>query len=264
MNKLKELTLNYKKIGKKAFVACLTAGYPDINSTLELSKVLVDNGADIIELCIPFSDPVADGPTIQYSSEIALKKGANLKKIFVLADKIRKAVDVPLVFMSYLNPIYNMGLEKAFGMLKGRADGLIIPDTIPEESSKFENLANKNEVSLIPLVAPNTPEARLRYIDSKASSFSYIVSTAGVTGERKELSSSIKEYLLLTKKNMRSPRYLGFGISKPEHVHQVKPHVDGIIVASAIINIIKESRSIKERNNKVSGFVRSIRKSLDF
>ncbi|MCB4790626.1 MAG: tryptophan synthase subunit alpha [Elusimicrobia bacterium] len=263
MNKLKDLVSNYKISDKKAFVACLTAGYPDINSTLELSRILVDNGADIIELCIPFSDPVADGPTIQYSSEIALKKGASLKKVFVLADKMRKAVNVPVVFMSYLNPIYNMGLKKAFRMLKGRADGLIIPDTVPEESSKFEGFAKMNNISLIPLVAPNTPKERLKFIDSKASSFSYIVSLTGVTGERKNLASGIKEYLLLTKNNMKSPRYLGFGISKPEHVHQVKPYVDGIIVASAIINIIKESKSKKDRNNKVSSFVGKIRKALD-
>ena len=263
MNKLAKLASQYKKNGKKAFVTCLTGGYPSLKDTFELASILVNNGADILELCIPFSDPVADGPTIQYSSEIALKKGTSLNKIIELTRKFKEITDVPVVFMSYLNPLYNMGLENAFKKLDGVADGLIIPDTVPEECSKFKSIANKHNISLIPLVAPNTPKDRLKYIDKITDSFTYIVSLTGVTGARKDLAGGIKDYLLLTKKNMHSPRYIGFGISTPKHVSQVKPYVDGIIVASAIINIIKESRSIKERNTKVAGFVKNIRKALD-
>ena len=211
MNDLKELITKNKKTGKKGFITCLTAGYPDINTTLDLAKIMAENGADIIELCVPFSDPVADGPTIQYSSHEALLKGISFNKILVLSDNIKKTTGLPIVFMSYLNPLYNIGLERYFKLLKNRADGLIIPDTVPEETSKFSYMTKINEVSLIPLVSPNTSKERMKYIDSRTDSFSYIVSLAGVTGERKDLAGNIKEYLIKTGKNMIHPRYLGFG-----------------------------------------------------
>jgi tryptophan synthase alpha chain len=263
MNELVRLAKTYKEQNRKTFVACLTAGYPSLGATLELSKVLEGSGADVLELCVPFSDPVADGPTIQYSSDIALKKGANLRNAITLADKIKAKLGVPVVFMSYLNPIYSLGLEKAFVMMKGIADGLIIPDAVPEETSKFEEIANNNDISLVPLVAPNTPEDRMKYIGSKSTSFTYVVSLAGVTGERKNLTDGIKNYLLLTKKQISSPRYLGFGISKPEHAKAVRKYVDGVIVASAIIKIVRDSKSTGDMNRRVAGFVRSIRKALD-
>lgn len=263
MNKLIELVKSYKQQNKKAFVTCLTAGYPDMNATVELAKVLADSGADILELCIPFSDPVADGPTIQYSSEIALRKGITLEKVFTLTGKIRRYVDMPVVYMSYLNPIYDLGLEAAFKHMNGRADGLIVPDAVPEESIKFEKFSKDNNISLISLVAPNTPEERMKYIDSRTNSFAYIVSLTGVTGERKNLAQGIKNYLIATRKNMKSPRYVGFGIATPEHVKQLKPYSDGIIVASAIIKIIRDSVSVRGRNLGVGRFVKSIRRALD-
>ncbi|MBN1621653.1 MAG: tryptophan synthase subunit alpha [Endomicrobiales bacterium] len=266
MTLLKNTIIKILDKKKKVFVGCLTAGYPDIKSTVELSGILANSGIDILELCVPFSDPIADGPTIQYSSEIALKKGINLKLILDTVSQIKKRCSIPVILMSYLNPLIHFGLDKFFRMSKkAGVDGYIIPDIIPDDYkfNEIKAMCIRYGLSVIPLIAPNTPNNRLRYIDKKSDSFVYIVSLTGVTGARKSLPADIANYLTRTKINIRHPRFLGFGISHPNHVKSVRKYVDGIIVASAIINIIRKNKTKSIRNKKISQFIKSLRKELD-
>ncbi|MFC1501719.1 tryptophan synthase subunit alpha [Elusimicrobiota bacterium] len=264
MNKLKIKINQLKQENKKAFVAYLTAGFPTLNATAEMVKVLADNGADIIELGVPFSDPMADGPSIQYSSEYAIKKGANLNKIFDLVKKIRQKTDIPIVLMSYFNPIYHMGIKNVVRKAKDvGVDGFIIPDLIPEEGKDFEKNCKDNNLSVIFMAAPNTPKERLKYIDSKSDGFVYVVSLTGVTGKRKSLPSHLKEFLNQTKRYIKkNKRFIGFGISSEKHVNFIKKYVDGVIVGSVLVEIIRNGKT-SAKNKQIARFARLIRKSLD-
>jgi tryptophan synthase alpha chain len=250
---------------RKALVAFITAGYPDPGTTVEMVPLLAANGADIIELGVPFSDPVADGPTIQYSSEQALKKGAYLPSILEMVRAIRKKTEVPILLMSYINPLYRYGFKNIFDdARKAGVDGFIIPDLIPDESGEIREYCEKNGLSLVLLAAPNTRSERLAMIDRQSNSFVYIVSLTGVTGGRKKLPSTLKRFLAETKRKIKkNKRFLGFGISGPEQIRAVRKDVDGVIVGSAFIELLRRpvSRNIRSRN--VVDFTRALRCALD-
>lgn len=265
MNNLNAKTVSLKKSGRKALVAFLTAGYPDLRATEDLVPCLEKNGVDIVELGVPFSDPVADGPTIQFSSEAALKRGVSLDTVLALVKRLRKRTSIPIVLMGYMNPFVRKGLESTFERAKAAGvDGLIIPDLIPEESGQVKAAAQKNGLALIFLAAPNTPDDRLRFIDSKSDGFDYIVSIAGVTGGRSALPVEVAGYLKRTGKHMsRHLRFIGFGISGPEQVQRLKPYADGVIVGSAIIDILRKTSGSRQRLEKTGSFIRSLRNALD-
>jgi len=264
MNRLQKKLCDLKAERKKALVAFLTAGYPDLDTTRKLVPLLEENGVDIIELGVPFSDPVADGPTIQFSSEEALRKGVHLDQILSVVGDVRKKTEVPLLLMSYLNPLFSPGINKTAKQAKAKGvDGFIIPDLIPEESADIKQLLDRNDLSLVYLAAPNTPAQRLSSIDKATGSFVYIVSLMGVTGKRTMLPSTLKEFLSLTKEKIKHPRFLGFGISHPDHIANVKDYVDGVIVGSAFIEIIRQTPDQKKRKKKLAAFVRSLRTALD-
>jgi tryptophan synthase alpha chain len=264
MNRLIATTAELKKSGRKALVGYLTAGYPDADATVEIAGLFAKNGVDVIELGIPFSDPVADGPTIQAASQYALEQGIDLAKIFDIVTRIRRITDVPLVFMSYMNPLIKGGCEKNIRAAHDHGvDGFVIPDLIPEEAEELQAACKKNDMAMVFLVAPNTPVSRMREIDRTSEGFVYVVSLTGVTGSRDALSQNLRQYLGDAQKNITAnPRYLGFGISKPEHIGQVKRYVDGVIVGSAFINIMRENRSRTVRNKKLVQLVRSLRNAL--
>jgi tryptophan synthase alpha chain len=242
----------------------MTAGYPDMNSTEEIFTTIENAGADIIEMGIPFSDPIADGSTIQFSSDKALSKGANLDRILASVRRIREKSETPIIFMSYLNPLMRGGFENTVQKAKSAGvDGFIIPDMIPEESAELEKTAKKHGLSLIFLAAPNSDSKRLAYIDKASNPFVYIVSLTGVTGSRKTLPASLKTFLELTSKKMRKPRFLGFGISDVNQVRSLKKYIDGIIVGSALIEIIRKNKSSAARRSKLASFVASLKKSLN-
>lgn len=265
MNRLNAKIKELKQTGRKALVAFLTAGYPDLTTTEELVLRLEKDGVDVIELGVPFSDPVADGPTIQFSSEAALRKGMNLDKVFSLVSRLRKKTEIPLVLMGYMNPFMRHGLEATFRKAgKCGVDGLIIPDLIPEESGPVKAAAKQNGMSLIFLAAPNTPNDRLSCIDKSSDGFVYIVSIAGVTGGRKKLPVDLSAYLKRTKAYIPGHlRFIGFGISGADQVRRLKPFADGVIVGSALIDIIRNNAGSRVRLEKAGRFVRSLRSALD-
>jgi len=251
MNRIQKLLAGYKRENKKALSIFLTAGYPDTASTEEL-VLEVSEYADIIELGVPFSDPVADGPTIQYSSQKALEKGINLKKILAIVKRIRKKTAVPLVIMSYLNPVYGYGLKKFFGDAAAAGiDGVIFPDMPYEESRPVLGYAREYGVSFIPLIALTSEKNRAEKIAELSTGFVYVTAVTGVTGARSSVSGDLIPFLESLRKKTSNPVFVGFGISRPEHILKLKRHCDGFIIGSAVIDIIRRKKSLPEFLKKI-------------
>lgn len=248
--------------GGKLLIPYITAGYPDYNSTLKIVEILYRNGADILELGIPFSDPLADGATIQYSSQVALEGGMTLRKAFLLLNEIKRNFDIPVIFMSYYNPIYHLGLEK-FAQLALRfdLDGVIVPDLPPEEADSLLKIARKTNFALIFLIAPTTPLKRVRKISALSRGFLYYVSLTGVTGAREKLASHLQKKLREIKKVAKLPICVGFGISQPWQAKKITAIAQGVIIGSAVINIIKDNYPSYHR--KLANFIRKFRIVLE-
>jgi len=245
MTRIEKLFSELKRKNKKALAVFLTAGYPDIKTT---EKIILDieKYSDIVELGIPFSDPIADGATIQYSSQKALKKNINLKKIFSIVKNIRKKTDIPIVLMGYFNPIYNFGLKNFFQTVeKTGVDGLIIPDLAYEESTEITKLAKKHKIAFIPLVSLTTVKDRAKIIAGISTGFVYVTAVTGITGARKDISADLIPYLTMLRKKTKKPLLVGFGISKPEHIKKLKKYCDGFIVGSAVIELIRQKKPVK-------------------
>ena len=225
---------------KKAFIPFITAGYPNMTKTEDFIYEMVSAGADLIEIGIPFSDPLAEGPVIQESSQKALEECANLDNIFELVKKVRKTVSIPLVFMTYVNPVFKCGYDNFFKQcsLIG-IDGIIIPDLPFEEKNEISDYAKKYDVKIISLIAP-TSEKRISEIAKEAEGFLYIVSSMGVTGVRNEIKTDLKSILASVKSVTNIPTAIGFGIHSTEQANEMSKIADGVIVGSAIIKIIKQ------------------------
>jgi tryptophan synthase alpha chain len=242
--KFKELSADKKK----AFIAYICAGDPDMPTTEKIAIELDTVGVDIIELGIPFSDPLADGPTIQKASQRALGKGVNIDKILHLVKSLRKKIDTPIVLMGYYNPIFHYGiLDFVKHAKRAGVDGVIIPDLIPEEADEFIVAARQYCLSTVFLASPTSTIKRLRLISSKSTGFIYYVSVAGVTGTRRNLDAGIKKNIQRIKKISSKPVCVGFGVSTPGQVRTMSAFSDGVIVGSAIIKIIE-----KNLNNKIT------------
>lgn len=236
--KFKELRI----ANKKAFVVFITAGYPNLKLTekliLEFSKV----GVDIIELGVPFSDPMADGTIIQESSEAALKNNVHLLDILKLVKRARRVVDTPICLMTYYNPVFCFGEEKFARTAKSSGvDGVIIPDLPPEEGRSFIKLANKHKLDVICFISPTTSWKRIKYISAISRGFIYYVSLTCVTGPRRALPKDLVGHLKSIKKVSHKPVCVGFGVSSPEQVRRIYKIADGVIVGSAIVKKIKEN-----------------------
>ncbi len=252
--KLKQL----RERNEKALVLFLTAGYPKLDSTVPLVLELSQAGADIIELGMPFSDPLADGPIIQASSQQAIKNGITLNLILDHVKEIRKQTDIPLVLMGYLNPILHYGKEKFFAdARKAGVDGIILPEVPLEESNHFLMLTRKHHLADILLVSPATPDKRIREIDKISSGFLYCVSTTGVTG-RTDI-GNIESYIKRVKRNAKNnPVLVGFGIKTPADAQRIAQHADGVIVGSALIQKIAHKITATE----IDDWVRQLKNAL--
>ncbi|OGS17775.1 MAG: tryptophan synthase subunit alpha [Elusimicrobia bacterium RIFOXYA2_FULL_50_26] len=264
MNRLEQKLNELHSANRKALVVFITAGFPDMETTLATMEALEKAGVDVIEIGVPFSDPIADGPVIQASSDAALKAGVTLESIFALMRRARQKVRIPVLLMSYCNPLFAGGFGQT--AKKARAsgvDGFIIPDLIPEEGKEIKAACDKNNLSLIYLAAPNTPAGRLASIGRQSGGFVYVVSLTGVTGKRKALPQDTKEFLLRTKKEIHRPRFLGFGISNAEQAGRLRQYVDGIIVGSAFIELLKTAKTPRARAAKAARFASSLRRSID-
>ncbi len=257
MSRLKNV---FNKPGHTALIAYVTTGYPSVEATLETVPLLAASGCDIIELGIPFSDPIADGPTIQNASYQALLNGITPRKCLETAAELRKKIDTPLVFMTYLNPVYRYGVE-AFCKASAEAgiDGLIIPDMPPEEGTEMGKYAEGNGLDLIYLLAPTSNEARMKTVAEHSKGFVYLVSVTGVTGARSYLPSDLEVFIRRVRNVTSKPLCAGFGISTPEQAGQIGRLADGIIIGSRIIQYMESEKT----NEKLTGFITGVRHSLD-
>jgi tryptophan synthase alpha chain len=239
----------------------LTAGFPQIDATLPLLELLDEAGADLIELGIPFSDPLADGPTIQRSSQIALQNGVTAKKVLAMAAAVKSRLRPPLILMGYYNPILKFEPEEfVHAAAKAGVQGLIIPDLPPEESLALWKIAGVLGVSLIYLVSPNTSEKRLALINELTTSFVYAVSILGVTGAREKVAAQAVPFLERLRQQVKHPVLVGFGVANPEDARQLAPFSDGVIVGSALLQQIEKYWPDTKR---ISDFVAALRCGLD-
>jgi len=258
-NRINKKFSELKRRKKKAFIAYLTAGYPSISATEKLVLELEKNGVDVIELGVPFSDPLADGPTIQMSSAAALKKGADLASIFKLIRRIRLKSQVPIVLMTYYNPVHNYGVKRFVkDAVSSGADGIIIPDLPPEEAGELINASRKKAFNTIFLLAPTSPASRIRLISGVSRGFIYYVSLTGVTGARKQLPPEVSAKIRSIKRIAKRPLCVGFGVSTPEQVKSVAKSADGVIVGSAIIKAIQRSLGRKDLASRVGKYVKGL------
>ncbi len=224
----------------KAFIAFITCGDPDSETTAKAVRAAAENGADLIELGIPFSDPTAEGPVIQGANLRALTGGITTDKIFALVKELRRDVKVPMVFMTYANVVFSYGAEKFISTCREiEIDGLILPDLPFEEKEEFQPLCRQYGVDLISLIAP-TSENRIAMIAKEAEGFIYIVSSLGVTGTRSEINTDIASIVKVVRENTDVPCAVGFGISTPEQAKKMAGISDGAIVGSAIVKLLEK------------------------
>lgn len=260
--RISRLFESLKEQKKKGFISFVTAGDPDMATTKMIIRELERSGADMIELGIPFSDPMADGPTIQASYERAVKAGVHLTDVLKLVREVRKESEIPLVLFGYYNPIFNYGLKKfAKDAASAGADGVLIVDLPPEESDELKAELDRNGVDLIFLLTPTSDERRMRLVASRASGFIYFVSVTGVTGARAAVSSDIHRYVRRVRKYTSLPLGVGFGISTPAQAKEVCKSADAAVVGSAIVSVIARNKGpklIKELGSFVSGIKRGI------
>ncbi len=244
----------------KALIPYVTVGYPSLEATLEVVPVLASSGCDIVELGIPFSDPLADGVTIQKSSFHALQNGITPKICLEVAKQLSGKVDIPLVFMTYFNPVFSYGLEE-FSSACARCgiDGLIIPDLPPEEGSELEATAHRQGLDLIYLLAPTSTEGRIRLVGERSRGFIYLVSVTGVTGVRDRLPADLEAFVARVRQAATQPLCVGFGISTPEQASRVARIADGVIVGSRLIQLMEADDSLLS----VGNFIKGVRHVLD-
>lgn len=244
----------------KAFIPFITCGDPDLETTAAVVRAAVENGADLIELGIPFSDPTAEGPVIQEANVRALNGGVTTDKIFGLVRELRKDVTVPMVFMTYANVVFSYGSERFISTCREIGiDGLILPDVPYEEKEEFLPLCRKYGVDLVSLIAP-TSENRIAMIAKEAEGFLYIVSSLGVTGTRSEIKTDLASIVDVVRQNTEIPCAIGFGISTPEQAEKMAGIADGAIVGSAIVKLIAQYG--KDAPDYVGKYVKSMKDAV--
>jgi tryptophan synthase alpha chain len=256
MTRIDKKFKDLKAAGQKAFIPFLTAGDPDLQTTADLILSLDRAGADIIEVGVPFSDPIADGPVIQRATERALASRTTLKDILRLGADIRKKSEVPLLIMSYYNPLLRYGLDKlARDAAAAGFDGILASDLTVEESQPFIDSMKRAGLNTVFLVAPTSSPQRIRKIAETSTGFLYAVSRTGVTGERQELSTELSDFLKTLRACTEVPIAVGFGISRPEHLQAVWREADGAVVGSALVREIEEHTG-KDVADRVAVFTR--------
>ena len=248
--------------GKKALVAFYTAGDPNLDASKDIFAAIEKSGADIIEIGVPFSDPLADGPTIQASSYRSLNNGTTLKKIIQLVSDIRKTSQLPIVLMTSFNPVFVYG-QKEFvaDALKAGVDGVIIPDLPHEEADEFLEIAEG--LDMIFLLSPTSTPDRVKQIGKISKGFIYYISLTGTTGTQEFLSSELEAKVEAIKKSVSLPVLVGFGISDPDQAREAAKVSDGVIIGSAIVKLVEKNNDPVERDRKLGEFIASIQKAIN-
>lgn len=261
MNRIDQKFATLKKEGRKALITFVTAGDPNLDATVDQVLAMEKGGADIVELGVPFSDPVAEGPVIQEASLRSLKNGTTLVKIFDMVKKLRQKTDMPLLLMMYVNTIFRFGTQRFFDLcVQCGIDGVIVPDLPFEERDEIKGFADEAGVYSISLVAPTSHE-RIKMIAEESRGFLYCVSSTGVTGVRNEFSTDFQEFFDAIERYTAVPAAVGFGIATPEQAKAMKQYCEGVIVGSAIVDQVAEHGV--EAAVPVENLVASLRKALD-
>ena len=249
--------------GEKALITFITAGDPNLPMTERLILAMERAGADIIELGIPFSDPMADGPTIQASSERALARGVHTRDVLSVVRRVRARSQVPIILFGYYNPVFTYGTERfARDARLAGADGVLIVDLPPEEAAELEGALRREGLALVFLLTPVSDEARMRLVASRGSGFIYFVSITGVTGARASLKAAVAGHIERLRHFTTLPVGVGFGVSGPAQAREIGAHADGVIVGSAIIDIIARHADSDKTISEVEGFVASLKEAL--
>ena len=265
MNGLEHVAATFaaaRKQGRAALMPYFTLGYPDPATSLDIVEAIAGAGADLIELGVPFSDPLADGPTIQHSTQVALEQGVNVERCVEMVAELRaRGVTQPFMLMGYINPILAFGVERfVVEATEAGADGLIVPDLPPEEAAEIEAACQAHGRALVYLLAPTSPLERIELLASRTTGFLYLVSLVGVTGARDALPSHLADFVKRVRAVTRAPLAVGFGISTPEQAHAVGQLADGVIVGSALIRAAGQST---EPAQATANFVRGLRAGLE-
>ncbi len=264
MTRITALFDRLRRERRKALVGYLTAGDPNPDRTPALVAALVRGGVDLIELGVPFSDPIADGPVIERASHRALKAGTTVRGVLDIAARIRKSSEVPLLLFTYLNPVLRFGFDAVVREAKASGiDGLLLTDLTIEEAGPYASTARSGGLDTIFLAAPTSTAERLREIASHSSGFVYLVSRTGVTGERDSLSDAVAPLVKAMRGVTELPLALGFGISRPEHVEAASHLVDAVVVGSAIVRLIEQHGSDPSDDAKLEEFARKLKKPLE-
>jgi len=249
--------------GRKALITFVTAGDPDLDTTAALILEMERSGADLIELGIPFSDPMADGPTIQASSERALERGATLGRIMELVADVRAKSEIPVVLFGYYNPIFCYGLRRfARAAARAGADGVLVVDLPPEESAELKAELDAVGVDLIYLLTPTSDSSRMKLVASRATGFIYFISVTGVTGARSAFSSKVHGYVKALRRCTSLPVGVGFGISSPAQAKEAARFSDAVVVGSAIVGRIAAAKGKTAMLKEVGAFVRGIKRAM--
>lgn len=260
MNRIDIKLGQLKEQNQKALITFITAGDPDIETTEKLIIKMAEAGVDLIEVGVPFSDPVAEGPVIQASSQRALEGNVTLSQIFDCVERVRKQTDIPILLMMYINTLFKYGKDKFFRMCQEKGvDGVIVPDLPYEERGEIENEADAYGIYSISLIAP-TSDNRIEKIAKSSKGFIYCVSSLGVTGQRDHFTTNFESFIGAIKAHTDNPVMLGFGISNPEQVRELKRYADGVIIGSAIVKIIGDYG--KESEEKVYAFTKAVKDVL--
>ena len=239
MSRVAQMFSHLKRQRRCGLIAYITCGDPDRETTVDIIRAIEDAGADAIELGVPFSDPIADGPVIQAASQRALAKGTKLTDIFGIAREVRKHSQIPLIAFSYLNPVMRYGTERfALDAAEAGIDALLLTDLPPEASTEIRRALNRHAIKTIFLLAPTSTDARIAAVNRMSDEFIYYVSTTGVTGTRKELDPALLDRLAAVRKRVTKPLAVGFGISEHKHYNALRKRCDAIVVGSAIVRAI--------------------------
>jgi tryptophan synthase alpha chain len=256
LGRIEDAFKTLKQQGKKGFIPFITAGDPDLKTTEELLVVLANSGATLIELGVPFSDPMADGPVIQRASERALKHGFSLQAILDTVARARKQIDIPIILFSYYNPLLQFGLKRVAKAVKDALlDGVLVTDLTPEESGEFEAELRANGLDMIFLVAPTSTDERLKLVAQRASGFIYAVSRAGVTGAQSTVSAEAEKLVTRMRQFSELPIAVGFGISNAEQVRDVNRYADAVVVGSAIVAEMERLEGAPEIAERIRKFL---------
>jgi len=263
MNRIEKKFKELREKNQAALVLYITAGDPDLETTEQIILTLADAGADIIELGIPFTDPTADGPTIQAASMRALKNRFNLEDIFTMVERVRSQSRIPLLLFSYYNPIFKFGEERAVSLAQeSGVDGMLIVDLPPEESKNLRKLCRRAGLDLIHLATPTSDQSRLKLIAKSSSGFIYYVSVTGITGARADLPADIKDHINLIKQVSDLPIAVGFGVSNPAQAKMLAQIADGVVIGSALVSIIEKFSASPDLLPQIRKFCSEIKSAL--